>query len=128
MVAHVPIPPLAGLRAFEAVARLKSFRRAAEELSVTTSAVSRQVRGLEQALDIQLFERGSNGVTVTSAGRRFLPEVQAAQDRLSLAIAERLIPVCSPALLEGPHPLKAPISLIMFCCATMPIRKTGRSR
>jgi LysR family transcriptional regulator, glycine cleavage system transcriptional activator len=88
MVAHVPIPPLAGLRAFEAVARLKSFRRAAEELSVTTSAVSRQVRGLEQALDIQLFERGSNGVTVTSAGRRFLPEVQAAQGRLWLAIAE----------------------------------------
>ena len=87
-VARTPIPTMAGLRAFEAVARLRSFRKAAAELSVTTSAVSHQVRSLEEALRIRLFERGSHGVTVTSAGQRFLPEVQAAMDRLSLAIAD----------------------------------------
>lgn len=85
---RLPIPSLPGLRAFEAVARLLSFRKAAEELSVTTSAVSHQVRKLEDALDVCLLDRNPGGVSLTPAGKRLLPEVQAALDRLALAVAD----------------------------------------
>ena len=55
---------------FEAAGRLASFSRAAEELSVTQGAVSRQIRLLEEALGIGLFSRGHRAVTLTAAGRR----------------------------------------------------------
>jgi LysR family transcriptional regulator, glycine cleavage system transcriptional activator len=55
------IPPLAALRAFAAVARLGSFASAAETLHVSTSAVSHQVRGLEDALGAVLLTRARNG-------------------------------------------------------------------
>ncbi|HTW71516.1 MAG TPA: LysR substrate-binding domain-containing protein [Acetobacteraceae bacterium] len=63
------IPPLAALRAFAAVARLGSFARAASELNVSTSAVSHQVRGLEESLGATLLTRARNGAgrTVVSA-------------------------------------------------------------
>ena len=51
------LPPLDLLLPFEASARLSSFTRAAEELSVTQSAVSQRVRKLEELLEINLFER-----------------------------------------------------------------------
>ena len=88
MAQRLPILSLHGLRAFEAVARLLSFRKAAEELSVTTSAVSHQVRSLEDALDVRLLDRNPGGVSPTQAGKRLLPEVQAALDRLALAVAD----------------------------------------
>ena len=55
------IPPLAALRAFAAVARLGSFARAAGTLNVSTSAVSHQVRGLEDTLGAVLLTRARNG-------------------------------------------------------------------
>lgn len=88
MAQRLPIPSLPGLRAFEAVARLLSFRKAAEELSVTTSAVSHQVRKLEDTLDVRLLDRNTGVVSPTGAGQRLLPEVQAALDRLALAVAD----------------------------------------
>jgi LysR family glycine cleavage system transcriptional activator len=51
------LPPLQALRAFEAVARLSSFRRAGEELLITQSAVSHQIRELEQNVGTRLFVR-----------------------------------------------------------------------
>jgi DNA-binding transcriptional LysR family regulator len=51
------LPPLNALRAFEATARLQSVTRAAEELHVTHGAVSRQLRVLEEALGLRLFNR-----------------------------------------------------------------------
>ncbi len=72
------LPPLNALRAFEAAARCSSFARAAEELSVTPAAVSQQVRGLEQFLGIRLFLRQRNTLTLTEAGRAFLPGVHEA--------------------------------------------------
>ena len=66
------LPPLIAVRAFEAAARLGSFARAAEELSITPAAVSQQVRYLEQRLEVRLFTRQARAVRLTEAGRRFL--------------------------------------------------------
>ncbi len=59
------LPSLNAIRAFEAAARLQSFRDAAEELRLTPSAVSRHIRSLEQALGVALFERGFRQVQLT---------------------------------------------------------------
>src|SRR5579859_2016623 len=72
------LPPLTTLRAFEAAARLGSFTRAAEEISVTHGAVSHQVRALERALSTPLFQRNGRRVVLTAAGRHFADRVGAA--------------------------------------------------
>lgn len=60
------LPPLNGLRAFEAAARHLNFRLAAEELGVTQGAVAQQVRGLEADLDIKLFDRLPRAIALTT--------------------------------------------------------------
>src|SRR5262245_17379270 len=72
------IPPIHCLAAFEAAARHGSFERAAEELSVSQSAVSHRVRTLEKQLDTRLFERLDRGVRLTLAGREYLEVVRGA--------------------------------------------------
>ena len=67
------LPPLATLRAFEAAARLLSFKRAAAELHVTPTAISHQVRQLEEAIGAQLFERRTRQVHLTAEGQVLLP-------------------------------------------------------
>ena len=64
------MPPLLALRAFEAVARHGSFKRAADELNVTPGALSQQVRKLEQDLDVTLFVRHNRAIEPTEAGHR----------------------------------------------------------
>ncbi|HEX2727083.1 MAG TPA: LysR family transcriptional regulator, partial [Beijerinckiaceae bacterium] len=54
---HTAMPALTALRAFEAAARHLSLTRAAAELHVTAGALSHQIRGLEDFLGVQLFER-----------------------------------------------------------------------
>ena len=66
------LPPLNALRAFEAAGRHQSFSRAADELGVSHSAVSRHVRGLEDRLGAQLFRDLPRGVALTQAGARYL--------------------------------------------------------
>lgn len=63
------LPPLGALVIFEAAARRQSFTRAAEDLGVTQAAVSRQVRVLENALGLALFERTHRGIELTAQGR-----------------------------------------------------------
>jgi LysR family transcriptional regulator, glycine cleavage system transcriptional activator len=72
------IPPLAALRAFEAAARLGGFARAAADLNISTSAVSHQIRGLEERLGARLLGRstGAGGVSLTPAGQRLLVAVR----------------------------------------------------
>jgi LysR family glycine cleavage system transcriptional activator len=65
----LPLPPLAALRAFEAAARLESVTKAAEELCVTQTAVSHQVRVLEDTLGVQLFIRRPRRLELTVQGR-----------------------------------------------------------
>lgn len=72
------IPTTSALIAFEAVARNGSFTKAAEEMSLTQSAVSRQVRALEEQIDCVLFERGSRQVSLTDAGQRYAAEISRA--------------------------------------------------
>lgn len=181
------LPPLNPLRAFEVAARHSSFTRAADELFVTPSAVSHQVKTLEEYLGIPLFLREAKTLTLTAAGRAYLPGVQQAFHLLAdatrqlsaelapvlrvdipptfaakwliprldrfvkahpeidirvstnsgppdfarddydmairfgrghypelhaeLCLAVKVFPVCSPALMEGPHPLREPSDL-----------------
>jgi len=80
-------PPLAALRAFEAVARLGSLSRAAGELHVTKSAVSHQLRALETDLGVQLLRRGGTvrRAETTEAGAKLLASVQQALTLLESA-------------------------------------------
>jgi len=79
------LPPLNALRAFEAAARLGSFSAAAQELRVTDSAVSQQVRTLERYLGTRLFKRLPRGLLLTELGGTYLPVLTAGFDRLSEA-------------------------------------------
>jgi LysR family transcriptional regulator, glycine cleavage system transcriptional activator len=72
------LPPLNGLRAFEAAARHLSFKHAANELGVTPGAISQQVRALEQALGVVLFRRLPRCLLLTPEGEAFLPSISAA--------------------------------------------------
>ncbi|MBA6418448.1 LysR family transcriptional regulator [Pseudomonas sp. 5Ae-yellow] len=65
------IPPTQALICFESSARHESFTKAAEELSLTQSAVCRQIANLEEFLDIQLFRRTRRGVKLTDAGQTY---------------------------------------------------------
>jgi len=79
------LPPLNGLRSFEAAARHLSFTRAADELSVTPGAVSQQVKSLEQALGIKLFRRLPRSLVLTAEGEAYLPAIEQAFDIISKA-------------------------------------------
>jgi len=80
------LPPLNALRAFEAVARSLSFTRAAEELLVTQSAVSRQVKNLEDILGVTLLRRKAN-LELTDEGKRLLPVLTDSFDRIDVVVA-----------------------------------------
>lgn len=71
----VPLPTIACLEAFECVARHSSVSRAAAELNLTQSAVSRQIHQLEELLDVALFERVKQRVIITDAGRLYLKDI-----------------------------------------------------
>lgn len=79
------LPPLNSLRAFESAARLVSFTKAAEELSVTQSAVSHQVKALEDWAGIPLFRRDGRQMALTEAAAKYLPAVTIALDQIALA-------------------------------------------
>ena len=83
----IPHLPLAALRTFDSVARHLSFTRAAAELAVTQSAVSHQIRSLESDMCVRLFKRLNPGIALTEAGEQLAPEVRAALERLSAAVA-----------------------------------------
>lgn len=70
------IPSLNWLRVFEAAARTESFARAATQLNMSAAAVSQQVKALETRLGTPLFHRHAHAVTLTEAGRAYLPSVQ----------------------------------------------------
>jgi LysR family glycine cleavage system transcriptional activator len=77
------LPPLNPLRVFEAAARHIHFTRAAEELGITQSAVSRQISALEQWLDVKLFERRHSELLLTAAGSHYLEALRQAFDLIS---------------------------------------------
>ena len=76
------LPPLETLIAFEAVCRNGSFTRAATELCLTQSAVSKQIRALEDSLGVVLFERQARGIRLSAAGTDLFAEVSSGLERL----------------------------------------------
>ena len=82
------LPSLNALRAFEAGARHLSFTLAAEELSVTQAAISHQVKALEADLGVPLFHRYTRRLALTEAGRRLLPAVSEAFERIGQAVGD----------------------------------------
>src|SRR3954447_11661187 len=82
------IPPLAALLAFERAASQLSFRRAARDVSLSPSAISHQIRGLEEQFGIRLFIRGTRTVKLTPEGERYLAKVSAALATLQEASRE----------------------------------------
>ena len=84
------VPSLSALQAFEAAARLLSFTRAAVELNVTQSAISRHVLALEEQLGFPLFQRTKQRVSLTEAGQSYLPEIRSCLDRLETSTTQIL--------------------------------------
>ena len=81
------LPPLNGLRAFEAAARHMSFTRAAAELNVTQTAVSHQIRRLEEQLGLVLFIRRNRALELTRDAQDYLPSIRSAFEDLRRATA-----------------------------------------
>ena len=80
------LPPLTTLRFFEAAARLLSFKRAADELHVTPTAVSHQIRQLEGLLGVALFERRTRQVLLTPPGQQLYPVLRDGFDAFAKAL------------------------------------------
>ncbi|MEI9413194.1 LysR substrate-binding domain-containing protein [Mesorhizobium salmacidum] len=84
------LPSHALLRSFESAARHESFSQAAEELNLTQSAVSRQVKQLEETIGVTMFRRVGRGVTLTDPGRRFAEDLAADLDSLKQSVARAI--------------------------------------
>jgi LysR family glycine cleavage system transcriptional activator len=80
------LAPLNALRAFEAAARLGRMNAAAKELAVTPGAISRQVKQLEESLNVQLFEGSKHKPQLTAAARVLLPALSAALDQIEASV------------------------------------------
>ena len=86
MAAQIRTPPLRVLRAFCLAARHSSFKAAADRLALTPSAVSHQVKELEEQLGVTLFERRTRSVVLTPLGRQLLDDLEPALLALGNAI------------------------------------------
>lgn len=99
------LPPLNALRAFEAAARHLSFKNAAKELSVTPTAISHQIKMLEDFLDLALFRRLTRSLELTPEGEAMLPKVREGLECFAAAVEstraqvakERLVVVAPPS-------------------------------
>lgn len=79
------LPPLNALRAFDAAGRHQSFSRAAEELGVSHSSISRHVRGLEDRLGVQLFRDLPRGLELSAYGASYLAQISPALEDIAAA-------------------------------------------
>lgn len=125
------LPPLPALRAFEAAARLGSFTAAAAELSLTPSAISHQVRGLEAWFERPLFVRASRRVALTADGSRLLHDLTQAFDLMHETCAALRAPAqqrelavhCAPSFAAkwlGPR-----LPRFMQACPSITLRLTS---
>lgn len=99
------LPALSSLRAFEAAARLSSFKDAAAELAVTPGAVSQQIRALEEDLGVKLFNRAVRAVTLTEAGQSLQPAVSSAFLQLRDAVDQVRPKSVQPLRVESSGPI-----------------------
>ena len=101
MALHNDLPPLLALRAFEAVARHLSFIKAANELSVTQSALSHQVHKLEQHLGKPLFIRRTRAIDLTSDGQLYYAQIRPALDAIAAATRSQRVATSASVLRIG---------------------------
>jgi LysR family transcriptional regulator, glycine cleavage system transcriptional activator len=83
------LPPFNGLRLFEAAARCGSFKRAAQELNLTSGAISHGIKSLEEWLGVELFDR-SRELALTPVGQHYLPYVKEALSMIAKGTSEIL--------------------------------------
>lgn len=98
------LPPLNSLRAFEATARHLSFKKAGDELAVTPTAISHQIKGLEDYLGFALFRRLTRAIELTSEGRAMLPKVREGLECFAAAIENTRVREYSGNLLIASPP------------------------
>ena len=79
---------LRGLRTFCVAARYESFKTAADELFITSSAVSQQIKSLEEELGLQLFERGTREISLTDDGNALFEAMSPLVDQLDEIVAD----------------------------------------
>ena len=96
------LPPLSSFRTFEAAARHLSFKRAAEELHVTPSAISQQIKSLESYLGVPLFRRRPNALCLTEDGVRMLTSVRAGLDCFAEGIGATRHEKCPSLTVSAP--------------------------
>jgi len=106
------LPPLDLLLAFEAAARHLSFTRAADERFVTQSAISRQIRALEDDLGVALFARGHRALALTAAGQKLLLSCQAVLAQLRRSVSSIRAPNAREVLALSTTPSFASFWLI----------------
>ena len=87
LIAQLRRVPLASLRVFESAGRSGSFVQAAQELGISASAVSHSIKKLEEMIEIQLFERTTREVNLTSKGRALMDYVQRGLDEMHRGLA-----------------------------------------
>lgn len=92
-------PPFAALRAFHAVAMHDRYRDAAESLGITESAVSHQVRKLEEFLQTALIDRSGSRAVLTDTGRRYFEQIDPAIRQLQMA-TEALLPASGRSIVR----------------------------
>lgn len=115
-MAHRWLPSLSALRAFEAAARHESAKQAALELSVTATAISHQIRGLEESLGFALFVRKPRQLELTPQGRELQEVLESAFDSIS-GVVERLIAApCRQAVTLSTTPAIAVRWLLPWIC------------
>ncbi len=88
MTKRTTLPPLNPLHVFEVASRLESFTKAAKELGVTQSAVSRQIATLEASMNVMLFNRGKDGIKLSASGEYYRREISQAFARIQHATDE----------------------------------------
>jgi LysR family glycine cleavage system transcriptional activator len=113
------LPSLSALRAFEAAARQESFKRAAAELAVTPTAVSHQIRQLEESLGVALFQRQTRKVILTAEGRELYPTLRQSLDAMAAAVG---------AVKRRPQRRVATLSATVAFTAKILVPKAGHFR
>lgn len=110
------LPSLSALRAFEAAARHESAKQAANELSVTATAISHHIRGLEESLGVSLFVRKPRQLLLTPQGRELFLSLEAAFDSIGDAVARLKTAPARQAVTLSTTPAVAVRWLLSWVC------------
>lgn len=115
-MANRRLPSLSALRAFEAASRHESAKQAAEELSVTATAISHQIRSLEEFLGVALFLRKPRKLELTDQGRELHQVLETAFDSIATTVERLRSAPCRQAITLSTTPAIAVRWLVPWVC------------